>query len=436
MGDRPLGDPTDVTDSTAPGATAPAVPVDLVRAATELRGSLNPRRTALQLLRLVTADLADWAMVAAAGPHGDSLTLNGGSSPGTTYRVPAVSVAGTALDQVLRSGSSELLHVSADDPRTALAQIVPQRDLGDEAAALRPAEVLAVALGARGVRVGVLVLVRRAGRGFRPDEMALAEEIAEHAAVAVHSARLYEDLATVTSVLEASLRPESLPEVEGLGLAVMFRPAATNLEVGGDFYDVHVGSEDSLVVLGDICGKGVEATVLNGRARQSIQTAAVFDRRPAEILQALNTVLASPSSHRFVTVACARVRPERERGSAEVEVAVAGHEPPLVVRSSGEVVTIDATGPLAGVLPSPLDFTVARVELEPGDALVLFSDGITDARGESGELYGLDRLRAVASRYAGLPPVALREAIEQDVVDYVGSRGHDDMTLLVVGPRQ
>lgn len=430
---RPLGD-----DSIGDGPGVAAVgttPADLDRlVAAELHGSLNLGRTVLRLLHLVTTDLADWAAVAVAASHGGTLRLAGGEHPEVVHELTPGRLLGSVLGQVLRTGDTQLVHVEREDPVGALETVVGCPPLAREAAVLRPADVLVVSLHARGIKVGALVLARGGGRGFGAAEVALAEQVAERAAVALDSARLYEDLARVTSVLEASLRPPQLPEIEGIALATMFRPAAEHLEIGGDFYDAHGTAEDLLVVLGDVCGKGVEASVLNGRARQSIQTAAVFDRRPAVVLEALNQVLTTPGSQRFVTVVCARVRRDVESGHLDVDVAVAGHQPPLVVRADGRVEVVDASGPLAGVLPSPLVFVEDEVRLGPGDVMLLFSDGLHEARGADGELFGLERLVALVAEYAGLPPSVICEAVEQHIVDFLGGEGHDDMAMLALGP--
>jgi serine phosphatase RsbU (regulator of sigma subunit) len=400
----------------------------------ELSGSLNTRRTVLRVLDLAVGRLADWAMVVIAEPKGPNLHMYGGAVPtfhASTRRADTWSL----LRQVMEGGRHELVHVDLSiDPHTALNGLVPHPDLREQVAELRPADILAAPLTARGSVVGALVLVRQAGGGFDPHDVELVGELCTRAALALDSARVYEEHARVTRVLEDSLRPPALPRIPGLEVAACFRSAAAHLAIGGDFYDVHGSEGDWLVVLGDVCGKGVEAAVLNGRARQSIRTAARFDRSPASILTTLNDVLYEDDSDRFVTVACARVRPTGD-GSFRVDAAVAGHPAPMIVHPDGSVEQPDITGRLAGALPNSEGYDEVTLTLAPGEALLLFSDGIHEARGERG-LYGLDRLRTLLGRYAGTGAATIVEAVERDVVEHLDGNGHDDMTALVIAPHR
>jgi sigma-B regulation protein RsbU (phosphoserine phosphatase) len=410
-------------------------PADLARLLdTELSGSLNTRRTVLRVLDLARSHLADWAMLALVEPKGASLDMYGGSDP-TFAASTRHADAWATLRRVMDGGQHELLHVDLSrDPHAALAGLVPHPQMRDEVAGLRPADILAMPLNARGGLVGALVLVRGEGGGFTPDDVARISELCARSALALDSARVYEDHARVTRILEDSLRPPALPELPGLDVAACFRSAAAHLAIGGDFYDVHGSDDDWLVVLGDVCGKGVEAAVLNGRARQSIRTAARFDRRPSRILSTLNEVLYEDDSDRFVTVACARVRPA-EGDTHRVDLAVAGHPAPMLIHADGTVEQPEVTGRLAGALPTEGGYQEVTLTLGPGDALLLFSDGIHEARGEGG-LYGLDRLRTLLGRYAGTGATTIVEAVERDVVEHLDGNGHDDMTALAIAPHR
>ncbi|HET7734979.1 MAG TPA: GAF domain-containing SpoIIE family protein phosphatase [Nocardioidaceae bacterium] len=419
-----------------PAASTPAFDGEvLVRAVVEeLSRSLNYDRTVGRLLDLIRPGLADWAMLLLLDGRREGFEVAGGHNCDFRARVRRDDLEAGVIDQVLRSWQPELLHVSADDAAGSLAEIIAEPRLLAEAAALRPADVLVVPLAARGVLTGLMVLLRGAGRGFEERDVALAATVAERAAVALDSALMYEERARVGAVLEESLRTPELPDLERLSVAVGMRLASEHLELGGDFVDLQGDEDDLLVVLGDVCGKGVEAAVLNGKARQTIRTAALFDKRPGVVLAALNNALYEPESVKFVTAAAARFS-ARADGGYSVDVAVAGHEGPLVVRADGSVEQVQVRGPLAGVFPSTEPLEEVRAELGAGDLLLVFSDGITESRDRGGAFFGLEGLRRVARQYAGLDARTVTEAVERAVVEVLDGRGHDDLSLLAVGVR-
>ncbi len=397
----------------------------------ELAGSLNTRRTVLRLFGLLQPGLADWAIVVVIGALKDRLAVYGGHDPGFVGTIASRTTENLGIGRVLRSGQSELLPVSVEHLTIdGLGSMIPHTALRAEAAGLLPADVLGLALTARGTTIGVLVLVRSADRGFAAEDVALAEQVADRAAIALDSARLYEERSQVASVLQAGLRPPALPAIRGVRLAARFRTAAEHMDLGGDFYDVRGSGDDWLLVLGDVCGKGVEAAVLTGRVRQSIHTAAYFDRRPSEILAALNDVLRGPVPSLLVTVACARLRLAGDGQTATIDIAVAGHPAPLILRKGGTVDQPDVSGMAIGVHPGSR-YHEETVRIERGDALLMFTDGVDEARGVDG-LYGIDRLIGFLPAYAGADPEVLCEAVEQDVVEHLGGRAHDDIALLAM----
>jgi serine phosphatase RsbU (regulator of sigma subunit) len=396
-----------------------------------LTGSLNVRRTALQVLRLLQPNVADWAVLVLPDSRTGGLSVHGGDDVGYTEVVSRGAAAGLALDRVLRTGRRELLHFGRPGEGPAdhgMSGIVRHPRLRDEVEALRPADVLLLGLTARGATVGALLLTRGQGRGFDADDVAAAERIAGRAALALDSARLYEERGRVAEVLARSLRPPVLPQVDGLRLAARYRPAAEHIEISGDFYDVYGADGDWLLALGDVSGKGIDAAALTGQTRQSIRTAAYFDRRPAAVLAALNTVLYEPGSDQFVTVVCARMRPAADH--TDVEIAVAGHPPPIVLRTDGTVEQVEISGTAIKVAPHP-DYRSAQVRLSRGDTLLMYTDGVDEARGADG-FYGIERLLALLPAYAGAAPGIVCEAIERDVIEFVDGGPHDDIALLAV----
>ncbi len=395
-----------------------------------LSGSLNLRRTALRLLTTIRPRLNDWGMVVLPGDTPGALTVVGGDDAGFHAVISAGAVDELGLRRVLTTGSTELRHIGVgDDAEADLASMIPHPRLVAEVATMRQADLLAVGLTARGTTIGALVLIRCEGRGFDDNDVTVAQRVATSAAMALDSARLYEERGRIASVLQRSLRPGSLPDIEGVRLAARYRPAAEHLDVGGDFYDVHGRGDDWLLSLGDVFGKGVEAAALTGRTRQSIRTAGYFDRRPDVVLGALNSVLFDERTREFVTVVCARMR-SADGGRLAIDVASAGHPAPIVLRAGGRVEQLDVYGAAAGMI-GDVEYQPVSLHLDAGDTMLMFTDGIDEAMGADG-FYGLERLLAFLPAYASADPEVICEAIEQNVLDYLDGRAHDDIALLAV----
>jgi serine phosphatase RsbU (regulator of sigma subunit) len=178
-------------------------------------------------------------------------------------------------------------------------------------------------------------------------------------------------------VLRQSLLPSSMPAIPGCELAVRFLPAQAAELVGGDFYDAFPLGDDSwALVVGDVCGKGAEAAAVTAMARWTLRSVASPDIFPQDALRFLNsTMLDQELGGRFITLAYARLT--LGEGGAHLSMACAGHPPPILVPAAGEPRTVSAHGPLVGVWPD-VTFRTAECELDPGDAVVLYTDGVSD----------------------------------------------------------
>ncbi|AQT80828.1 serine/threonine protein phosphatase [Mycolicibacterium litorale] len=395
-----------------------------------VNGSLNLRRTVLQVLTAVRPVLADWAMLAMSDHRTGGLGLFGGADVGFCDAIARSSTAAPGLDQVLRTGQHALVRFGPDCSAADVDAVIHHPAIAEQIIGLRPVDVLIVGLTARGATLGALVLARGPGRHFDDDGIARAERLAALAAVALDSARIYSERGELAAALQRTLRPPVLPRPRGLGLAARYRPAIEHLEVGGDFYDVVGPDDDLLITVGDVCGKGADSAAVTLQARQSIRTAAHFDRRPERLLDALNSVLCEQSTRKFVTVLCARVRGRPDGTSAEVQVAAAGHPSPIMVRANGFVEQIDVVGVAAGVKQGVV-YRPASVQLQRGDALLMFTDGVEEARRDA-RLYGMRRLLDLLPAYAGAGADVICEAVERDVLEYLDGDPHDDMALVAV----
>lgn len=407
----------------------------LSEAARGLFGSLHVERTVFRLLALAVPGLADWAQVVVR--RGRSLECTAASVDGIALdavtRAPTAPASGLA--RVLGTGRTQLVHVAdaADNESAAtLAAFVPDPTLRAGVAALRPADLLALPLTGRSTTFGALVLARQAGRGFDQDDITLCEELARLGAGAIDSARLYAERTHVADVLSRSLRPPELPERPRTRVAARLRTALDHIDVGGDFYDVHGPDGDWTFAVGDVCGKGVEAAVLTGKARQAVRTAALVDRSPDRVLAltdaALSAEVECSDEDRFITMLVGRVRPDGE--SLRVDIATAGHPQPYIVRSDGGVEAVPVEGIVAG-LGEDTGRPTAHVTLEPLDTLFCYTDGMTEARGSDG-FFGVDRLTRLLPLYGGAPPEALVEAVDHAVAQHRDGRPHDDIALFAV----
>ncbi|WP_007023085.1 PP2C family protein-serine/threonine phosphatase [Saccharomonospora iraqiensis] len=399
----------------------------------QLALSLNVRRTMLRALRLAVPYLGDWAMVAVFDDMG-AWVVGGAEEASVDASVAPVPVGrldpGSALPRIKRVGHTELRTARDDDLHAVLRDLVPLETLREQAESLEPSSVLAVGLDSGGTTNGVLVTVTGPDRAYTDGEVRLTEEFGRRVAVAVQSAKLYEERAEMAEALQETLRPPELPQYPEVRMAARYRSSSERTDIGGDFYDVHGAADDFTAVIGDVCGKGIRAAMLTGLARQTIKTAAHVDRSPSRVLRTLNEVLRTQPEKRFVSLACVRLRRGRDDGDLLATLAVAGHPPPLVLRRDGTVDEPDARGTVAGIVPN-LSYDEVDFRLAPGETLLLYTDGVDEARGPYG-FFGADRLRRLLPHYAGASPATVCEAVEQHVVEHIGGEGHDDIAVLAI----
>lgn len=229
--------------------------------------------------------------------------------------------------------------------------------------------------------------------------------------------------------LQQMLLPPADPVVPGLDVASAYRPARAGDEVGGDFYDIfEIGAGDWVVALGDVEGKGVDAAVVTTLVRDALRTAAVRTPRADDMLATANQVLLRHPTERFCTVVLVRLREAEDGWTATV--ARAGHPAPLLRAADGTVTERGPLGPLLGVFDEPA-FADEEVPLRPGDALLLFTDGVTEGQRADGELFGDGRL-ARAAEAAGQGAGPLVEQVLAQVTAFQGEQPRDDIALVAI----
>ncbi len=290
---------------------------------------------------------------------------------------------------------------------------------------------LAVPLRVNDRNLGVLSLsMDRSGRSFRSTDLEWVGDLAARIAGAVDNARLYQERATVAHNLQRSLLPPSLPITTGFEIAARYHPVGDGSLVGGDFYDVFALSEGHWgVVMGDASGKGVDAASLTSLARHTVRVAGRRESSPSKVLEALNqAILDADVDERFCTIAHAWVEVTELR--ARVRFSLGGHPSPLLVRADGAVQPTGRSGTAIGLFPDPELFD-DEVELAPGDALVLYTDGLTEARSPQG-VWADGLLEAAVEASKGLDATGMAVMIEQAVLRFEEDQPRDDIGLLVL----
>ncbi len=235
--------------------------------------------------------------------------------------------------------------------------------------------------------------------------------------------------AHIARTLQESLLPPILPEVPGVSVGASYRPAGDGSELGGDFYDVfQTASNDWAMVLGDVCGKGAAAATVTALARYTLRAAAMRARRPTAVLAMLNEAVWRQHPEIFCTAVYCRLRSTAK--GVMLTAASGGHPPALLLSANGAVSEIRSPGLLLGVFEK-WEGRDRSLSLSPGDTVVLYSDGVTEAR-RRGEQFGSERLEKLVATTAQLDPADIAASIEREVLDYQGGTAADDIAVLVI----
>ncbi len=289
-------------------------------------------------------------------------------------------------------------------------------------------EAAAIPLVAGERLLGILGLVFDGSRPRTPLERTLAQALASHCAQAMERGRLYDQEHRVAEVLQRSLLPGRLPEVEELQIAARYVPSGTGFRVGGDFFDMFaVAPGEWCAVVGDVCGKGPEAAAVTALARHVIRAHARIGRGPADVLARLNEALIE-EGRSFLTAVCLRFR--ADDAGVEGRLVLGGHPPPLALAPDGSVRPVGVPGTLIGVVDQPR-LREVHFRLDPGDALVLYTDGVTEAR-RDGVQFGASGLSEVLASAKDMDAEAVAARVERAVRDHAGAGGSDDIALLVL----
>ena len=401
-----------------------------------LATSLDYRKTLQQVARLAVPQLADWcAIYEAQSPNPTKPLVVAHVDPAQVElakqyyeRYPTDPNAETGTPNVMRTGRSELIPLIPQELIDTTVTDPVQRAMVN---ALKIRSYMIVPLIARGRTLGAITFVSsREDRLFGEEDLSFAELVARRAAMAVDNARLYEQQVAVARTLQRSLLPPTLPEIPGVDLATLYEPAVEENEVGGDFYDIFpLGGNEWAIVVGDVCGKGTEAAAITGLARHTIRAVAMRESDPTKLLETLNEAMVrQPSDERFVTVAIARLR-VFEQG-AQIEVACGGHPEPYLLKANGDVEKLGEAGTVIGLFTG-IEINPRVAALEPGDSVVFYTDGVTEARGET-RIFGGYRLRQSLGECRDCDSEHIVQHIRDSVENFRTRAARDDMAIVAI----
>jgi serine phosphatase RsbU (regulator of sigma subunit) len=302
-------------------------------------------------------------------------------------------------------------------PATAL---LPFLERGWTAAVLpiaTPAEVLA----------SLTILSMQPGSPVTQETIEQATAIAGQAALAIDNARLYQQQKQFSDTMQRSLLPRSVPELQGLELGDAYESSA-HVEVGGDVYDFMELADGRLAVaLGDVTGHGIEAAADMAMAKFTFRSLAREHPEPADFLQSANEVIVGEiAPGKFITLVYLLI----DGRKGEVSAAGAGHPPPRIIGADGSVTGLDARGLVLGI-ESNQEYEEVRASLEHGSAVVLYTDGVIEAR-RDGELYGEARLDRVLAERRDLPAGELARSVLDDCRAFARGELADDCAVVVV----
>jgi sigma-B regulation protein RsbU (phosphoserine phosphatase) len=236
----------------------------------------------------------------------------------------------------------------------------------------------------------------------------------------------------LSRTLQRTLIPPTPPHIPGLDVAAVYRPAGNGEEVGGDFYDIFQVSDHAwVIVIGDVCGKGVEAAIVTALVRHTLRAVVMRHPLPSDALRELNKVLLVHSSDRFCTAGLVWLRFDGAAWTATVSVG--GHPLPLLIRPGADPQPLGKPGSLIGAVDVPRFHDAAQL-LAPGDSLLLYTDGVTEGRAGD-EFYGEQRLYASVRANAAAPGGAAASAADlilEDVMAFQRGNPRDDIALVVV----
>ncbi len=399
----------------------------LAEAGRILASSLDYEQTLQQVAEMAVPRFADWCAVNVPGDnrifdqvaiaHVDPEKIEFANRIRARY--PS-SMDAPGAGEVLATGEPQMMQELPDELLRAGAQDAEHYELV-RSIGLR--SVIMVPMHVAGETAGVITFVTaESQRRFDEHDLEVAEELARRAGTAVENARLYRQQKEVARTLERAFEPPRLPEMNGWKTSTLYQPAGEGSRVGGDFYDAFESPNGWMVVIGDVGGRGVEAATLTALARYTLRSAGSLTGDPLAAMDQLDRWLRERSELSLCTAVAVLLG---EDGTATV--VCAGHPPPLVVQGS-QVSAVQASGPLLGS-GIEAERVQARVELRPGDQLVLYTDGVTEAPA-GGDRFGDARL--ISALRDSPDPRQSIERVRAALASFGANPDEDDSAMVTV----
>ena len=379
--------------------------------------------------RLLAAELADWVFVDLEGDDGlmrhAVIGPDDERSTGIARSLEGLHpTAGTLPVTVSESGRSVME-----------AHIADLDALGNDGSGLpicgviEASSIMSVPLDDGERTLGALTLTVSGEQGpFDLVDLGLVERLARNLALVIRAGRRYRRRTVAAERLRAGLLPRELPVIPGAEVAGRHHPATRDTGFGGDFYEVFPIGGDWGLVLGDVCGKGDDAAAVTATSRHGIRLLARWYTDPAEVLSMMNEALIDEG--RFVTALMVRSR-RRDKGLS-LTLGSAGHPPAVVISRDGPIRTAAGGGIPLGLFEDDFEVGVESLDLDPGDTLFLYSDGVLEVSDSSRTRFGHERLLEILAAHADEPVTAMAAAVEQALLDFCGGDLRDDVSMLAV----
>jgi PAS domain S-box-containing protein len=331
-----------------------------------------------------------------------------------------------AVARVLASGESVLFFDVTDEH---LVRVAHSQEHLEIMRRLHIRSAIVVPMGVPSRTIGAMsFLTSESRRRLTDADVALAEQLARRAGVAVENSRLHTQLAEVAETLQNSLLPGELPDVPGWEIAALYRPPETEqrIDVGGDFYEVFEAHGSSVALIGDVTGHGVAAATVTALMRHGARFASRLEPEPVAILRRLDEELRRRPGGAMCTALCAAMRED------SLTMCSAGHPPALIVNRAGTVSEAPAPGPLLGAFPDS-SWQQERVPVSNGELVLLYTDGVTETVGDTNR-FGTGRLRQLLATHAHASPAQLLAALDETLEDFRHGPARDDVAALALRP--